>query len=98
MKVHVEAPIFGSMVLASILLKLDTCGMLRFLLIFYLNSADLVKYILIFRILCGIYIRCVCLDQIDIKVLVAYSSVVHIRLLLRGIFTLFKLGLLGSYV
>ena len=39
-----------------------------------------------------------CLRQVDIKVLVAYSSVVHIRLLLRGMFTLLKIGLLGSYV
>ena len=98
LKAHVEAPVFGSMVLASILLKLGTYGMLRFLIIFYLNSVYVSKYILIFRIMGGIYISCVCLRQVDMKVLVAYSSVVHIRLLLGGIFTLLKLGFLGSYV
>nr|ALO64702.1 NADH dehydrogenase subunit 4 [Andrena angustior] len=98
LKAHVEAPVFGSMVLASILLKLGTYGMLRFLMIFYLNSIYLSKYILIFSIIGGIYISCVCLRQIDLKVLVAYSSVVHMSLLLSGMFTLLKLGILGSYI
>nr|ALO64587.1 NADH dehydrogenase subunit 4 [Andrena nitida] len=98
LKAHVEAPVFGSMVLASILLKLGTYGMLRFLMIFYLNSSYLSKYILIFSIVGGIFISCVCLRQVDMKVLVAYSSVVHMSLLLSGMFTLLKLGMLGSYV
>ena len=98
LKAHVEAPVFGSMVLASILLKLGTYGILRFLMIFYLNSVYFSKYILVFRVVGGVIIRCVCLRQIDLKVLVAYSSVVHISLLLRGIFTLIKLGFLGSYI
>nr|ALO64769.1 NADH dehydrogenase subunit 4 [Andrena bicolor] len=98
LKAHVEAPVFGSMVLASILLKLGTYGMLRFLMIFYLNSVYLSKYILIFSIIGGIYISLICLRQIDLKVLVAYSSVVHMSLLLSGMFTLLKLGFLGSYI
>nr|ALO64639.1 NADH dehydrogenase subunit 4 [Andrena haemorrhoa] len=98
LKAHVEAPVFGSMVLASILLKLGTYGMLRFLMIFYLNSVYLLKYILIFSLVGGVFISCVCLRQVDMKVLVAYSSVVHMSLLLSGMFTLLKLGMLGSYV
>nr|ALO64570.1 NADH dehydrogenase subunit 4 [Andrena dorsata] len=98
LKAHVEAPVFGSMVLASILLKLGTYGMLRFLMIFYLNTVLLSKYILIFSVMGGIFIGCVCLRQIDMKVLVAYSSVVHMSLLLGGMFTLLKLGMVGSYV
>nr|ALO64485.1 NADH dehydrogenase subunit 4 [Andrena fulva] len=98
LKAHVEAPVFGSMVLASILLKLGTYGMLRFLMIFYLNSSYLSKYILMISVVGGIYISLVCLRQVDLKVLVAYSSVVHMGLLLGGMFTLFKLGFLGSYI
>nr|YP_009652905.1 NADH dehydrogenase subunit 4 [Andrena chekiangensis]QCG69818.1 NADH dehydrogenase subunit 4 [Andrena chekiangensis] len=98
LKAHVEAPVFGSMVLASILLKLGTYGMLRFLMIFYLNSVFMAKYVLVFSLIGGVYISCVCLRQIDMKVLVAYSSVVHMSLLLGGMFTLLKLGFLGSYV
>nr|UPX88728.1 NADH dehydrogenase subunit 4 [Andrena flavipes] len=98
LKAHVEAPVFGSMVLASILLKLGTYGMLRFVLIFYLNSFYLSSYILVFSVIGGVFISCVCLRQVDMKVLVAYSSVVHMGLLLGGMFTLMKLGILGSYV
>nr|ALO64331.1 NADH dehydrogenase subunit 4 [Andrena chrysosceles] len=98
LKAHVEAPVFGSMVLASILLKLGTYGLLRFLMIFYLNSFYLSMYMLIFSVVGGIYISCLCLRQIDMKVLVAYSSVVHMGLLLGGMFTLMKLGFLGSYI
>nr|ALO64407.1 NADH dehydrogenase subunit 4 [Andrena labiata] len=98
LKAHVEAPVFGSMVLASILLKLGTYGLLRFLMIFYLNTVNISKYILIFSIIGGIYISCVCLRQVDMKVLVAYSSVVHMSLLLSSMFTLMKVGFLGSYI
>nr|ALO64531.1 NADH dehydrogenase subunit 4 [Andrena semilaevis] len=98
LKAHVEAPVFGSMVLASILLKLGTYGMLRFLMIFYLNSLYLSKYVLVFSIVGGICVSWVCLRQVDMKVLVAYSSVVHMGLLLSGMFTLLKLGFLGSYI
>nr|ALO64518.1 NADH dehydrogenase subunit 4 [Andrena cineraria] len=98
LKAHVEAPVFGSMVLASILLKLGTYGMLRFLMIFYLNSVYLSNYILIFSVVGGIFISLLCLRQVDMKVLVAYSSIVHMGLLLGGMFTLMKLGMLGSYV
>nr|ANM47953.1 NADH dehydrogenase subunit 4 [Andrena camellia] len=98
LKAHVEAPVFGSMILASILLKLGTYGMLRFLLIFYLNSFFFSSYILIFSIIGGVYISFLCLRQIDMKVLVAYSSVVHMSLLLSGMFTLLKIGFVGSYI
>ncbi|XP_076182754.1 NADH-ubiquinone oxidoreductase chain 4-like [Ptiloglossa arizonensis] len=75
LKAHVEAPVYGSIILASILLKLGTYGLIG-----------------------GIILRLVCIRQVDLKIIVAYSSVVHIRLLVAGIYRCIKVGLIGRYV
>lgn len=97
-KAHVEAPVYGSIILAGVLLKLGRYGILRIIQIFSINMIDWRFAIIRLGIIGRILIRLVCLIQVDIKMLVAYSSVVHIRLLIRGIVSISKIGLIGGLI
>lgn len=97
-KAHVEAPVYGSIILAGVLLKLGRYGILRIAQIFPVNISEWRIYLVRLGILGGIIIRIVCLIQVDIKILVAYSSVVHISLLIRGMVTISKIGFIGSLI
>lgn len=88
-KAHVEAPVVGSIILAGVLLKLGGFGLIRFYsLVEFIRIKNnlIVIYLILIRILGGVIINCVCLRQTDLKIFIAYSSIVHIRLVyLRAI-------------
>lgn len=84
---HVQAPTGGSVILAGVLLKMGTYGLVRFCLPFFPNAAQ--EYALLFAVLAVIgiiYGALVSRVQTDAKKLVAYSSVSHLGFVVLGIF------------
>jgi len=82
-KAHVEAPVGGSMVLAGVLLKMGTYGLLLFLP--YIKTNSLLVFYFVLSLVGSSVGAIICLRQGDLKVLVAYSSVVHMRVVRIGL-------------
>lgn len=96
-KAHVEAPVSGSIILAGVLLKLGGYGLIRVFPIILKVSIKLNIFWLILSLIGGILISLVCLRQIDLKSLVAYSSVAHISLVIGGLIVFMRWGWGFSY-
>nr|YP_010326132.1 NADH dehydrogenase subunit 4 [Chrysopera combinans]UNP49263.1 NADH dehydrogenase subunit 4 [Chrysopera combinans] len=97
-KAHVEAPVSGSMILAGIMLKLGGYGLMR-LMIFLQQINMKLNYIsIVISLIGGFYISLKCFCQVDIKSLIAYSSVAHMSMVISGIMIMNYWGFLGSYI
>jgi NADH-quinone oxidoreductase subunit M len=94
---HVEAPSAGSVMLASVMLKMGTYGLVRFCLPMFPAAARLcAPWIVVLAIIGIIYGALVAMVQPNLKKLVAYSSVSHLGFVVLGIFTFTQMGLDGA--
>ncbi len=94
---HVEAPVAGSVLLAGILLKLGGYGFIRFSFpIFPIASEYFSPIIMLISLIALIYASLTTCRQVDIKRLIAYSSVAHMGLVTLAIFTHSIEGLVAS--
>jgi NADH-quinone oxidoreductase subunit M len=96
---HVEAPTGGSVLLAGVLLKLGTYGLIRFNLgLFPQASVDAVPVLTVLAVIGIVYGAVVAIVQPDLKKLVAYSSVSHLGFIVLGTFALTSAGLQGGVI
>ena len=94
---HVEAPSAGSVMLASVMLKMGTYGLARFCLPMFPGAARIcAPWIVVLAIIGIIYGALVAMVQPNMKKLVAYSSVSHLGFVVLGIFSFTQLGMDGA--
>jgi NADH-quinone oxidoreductase subunit M len=94
---HVEAPTAGSVLLAGVLLKMGTYGLVRFNLPLFPHISHLLAPLISLLAVVGIiYGALVAMVQPDMKKLVAYSSVSHLGFIVLGIFSFTAQGMEGA--
>src|SRR6202166_4337744 len=94
---HVEAPTAGSVLLAGVLLKMGTYGLLRFNLgLFPEQSRRNAAWIVVLALIGIVYGALVAMVQPNMKKLIAYSSISHLGFVVLGIFSFTQAGLNGA--
>nr|CAL18259.1 NADH dehydrogenase subunit 4 [Xenos vesparum] len=91
-KVHVEASLEGSIILASIFLKLGSYGVYRVLAVLesLLNFYKI--YFMFFFLVSSVLVSGLCCLQVDLKMLIAYSSIVHMSFMMVALMSFLKFG------
>ena len=94
---HVEAPTAGSVLLAGVMLKMGTYGMVRFNLgLFPEQSRHNASWIMVLALIGIVYGALVAMIQPNMKKLIAYSSISHLGFVVLGIFSFTAIGLAGA--
>nr|YP_009364870.1 NADH dehydrogenase subunit 4 [Choroedocus violaceipes]ARJ31482.1 NADH dehydrogenase subunit 4 [Choroedocus violaceipes] len=93
---HVEAPISGSMILAGVLLKLGGYGIFRVMKIISYLGLKFNYFLLSLGLSGGVIVSFICFRQVDLKSLIAYSSVAHMSMVIGGLMTMNWWGCMGS--
>lgn len=95
-KAHVEAPVAGSIILAAILLKLGSYGIIRVRIFFPDYNLKLISFLRGLSIIGACITRAICIRQPDIKSIIAYSSVGHIGFVVIGVLSFTNWGWCGA--
>nr|QOL01006.1 NADH dehydrogenase subunit 4 [Mongolotettix anomopterus] len=96
-KAHVEAPISGSMILAGVLLKLGGYGIFRVMKIISYLGLKFNYFWISLGLYGGVIVSFICFRQVDLKSLIAYSSVAHMSMVIGGLMTMNWWGCMGSF-
>lgn len=98
-RAHAEAPLAGSILLAGVVLKVSSYGILRILLTILPDASQyFTPFVQIMAVVTIIYSGLAAIRQVDTKVLVAYSSISHIGVVVLGIFSNTLIGIEGAYL
>jgi NADH-quinone oxidoreductase subunit M len=97
--VHVESPTIGSVILAALILKIAYYGIIRYILPLFNDINQYYKsYIFILSIISILYGAIINIKEIDMKKIIAYSSIIHMNYAVFGLFSKEISSLISSYI